>query len=328
MLLNTVQTIDAGALPGAPASGILVPQGVRQDSLVYPQELTQLMGKHRTIYRPNKWRRYIDVEPVASWAHQIEDRKYSEFIEDPVNLNNKSPTQELPMPSFSTSNQFLKIYEFGLAYGVFDRDLELASKVGFALGTENVDACNMAAENFLETVASVGHTANGVTLKGIGNLADVTSVTAVTKAGTGTTWAVATAAEIVEDLHRICDAVITTTKENDEATRVLMPLAQWQKGNKTRTDSLERSAFSIFRAERPGVELAVWDRLSNQGAGVTPCIMAWNNNSPLRPRMLMQRELQFQQALRGTNGWLVPGKLATGGVRCLNPAAVHKMSGL
>lgn len=323
-----IEIFQAGSVPGVSAPSVHVPQGVRQDSLVYPQELTQLMGKHRTLYRPNKWRRFIDVEPVASWAHQIEDRKYQEYIEDPVNLTNKSPTQELPMPSFSTSNQFLKIYEFGLAYGVFDRDVELAAKVGFALSSENITACNMAVENFLETIASVGHTANGVTLIGLGNLADVTPVTASTKAATGTTWAVATAAEIVEDLHRLCDGVIVASKENDEANRIVLPLAQWQKANKTRTDSLERSALSIFRAERPGVEIGVWDKLSTQGSGVTPCAMAWNSNSPFAPKMLMQRELQFSQALRGTNGWLVPGKMATGGVRCLNPTNVCKMSGL
>jgi hypothetical protein len=323
-----IEIFQGGNVPGIAPAGVLVPQGVRQDSLVYPQELTQLMGKHRTLYRPNFWRGIIDVEPVASWAHQIEDRKYQEYIEEPVNLTNKSPTQELPMPSFSTSNQFLKIYEFGLAYGVFDRDLELAAKVGFSLGTENIDACNMAAENFLEVIASVGHTANGVTLKGLGNLADVTSVTAVTKAGTGTTWAVATAAEIVEDLHRLCDGVIIASKQRDKATRIVMPLAQWQKANKTRTDSLERSALTIFRAERPGVEIEIWEPLATQGTSVTPCAMAWNHLSPFRPKMLMQRELQFGQALRGTNGYLVPGKMATGGVRCLNPTNVCKMSGL
>jgi hypothetical protein len=327
MQLGNIQVIDAGQVPGAPKVGILVPQG-RQDSLVYPQELTQLQGKHRPLYRQRKWRQYIGVESVASWAHQIEDRKYNVFIEDPVNLNAKSPTQELPMPSFSTTNQFLKIFEFGLAYGVFDREVELASKVGFSLSDENVQACNMAAENFLEVVASVGHTANGVTLKGLGNLADVTPATAMTKTGGGTAWTSATAKaeELLEDLHVVCDTCETATKENGQCNLILMPLAQMQKLHRTRLTQSERSAFSAWREERPGVQLAVWDALKTSGAGSTPCLIGYDTTSPFAPKMLMQRELQFMQALRGTNGWLVPGKLATGGVRCLNPAGVIKMS--
>lgn len=329
MLIKVFQAGDMPqAVAAAAAVGFKPGAAPRADSLVYPQELTQVMGKQREVYRPRKWRRYIGVEPVATWAQFIEDRRYRSYVEDPVNLTNKSPTQELPMPAFDTSNQTLPIYEFGYAYAYFDRDVELAAHLGISLSTENIEAVNLGAENFLEKVASVGHTANGVTLKGLCNLADLGSATAVTKAATGTTWAVATVQEIVKDLHGICNAVEVASKETEECDRILLPLSQWQTANQVRSDSLERSAIAIFKAERPGVEISVWNRLSDQGAGSTPCAMGWASKSPFAPKMLMQRELQFGQALRGTNGWLVPGKLATGGVRCLNPACVIKMSGL
>ena len=328
-----IQVFQAGDVPGAAsvaaaAAAVGYNPNIRQDSLVYPQELTQLTGRYRELYRPRKWRRYIGVEPVASWAAQIEDRRYSSQMAEPVNLTNKAPTQELPLPSFSTTNQFLPIYEFGTAYAVMDRDIELAQHLGIQLSTEYIDAVNESIEFFLEKVASVGHTTNGVTLKGLGNLPDIGTATAVTKAATGTTWAVATVPELLKDLHGICNAVEIASLENDEATRILVPLAQWQILNQTRSDSLERSALTIFRAERPGVEVSVWNALSNQGAGGTPCAIGYNAGSRFAPKMLMQRELTFGTALRGTNGWLVPGKLATGGVRCLAPQNVIKMSGL
>jgi len=327
-----LQVFSAGAVPGinsaAFSGGVSQHSGsVRQDSLVYPQQLTQLITQARPLYRPLKWRGILGTQNVESWASQIEDRKWQTLVEDPVNLTNKSPTQELPMPALTTSNQFLKIFEFGLAYGVTDRDVELAAKLGIGLTTENVEACNMAFEQFLEKVASVGHTPTG--MKGLGNLADTTAVTAGTKTGGGTTWTgAATVTELVLDMHSLCNQVQTSSKENAEANLIVLPLAQYQQLFIKFTSPLETTAYELFSKQRPGVTIKVWDKLSNQGAGSTPCAMAWDTRDQYGPRMLMQREAEYGTPLRGTNGWLTPGKIATGGVRCINPAAVAKMSGL
>lgn len=330
-----IQVFQAGNVPGASvqqaAAAVGFTPGLRQDSLVYPQELTQVVSKSRELYRPRKWRRYLDTEPVASWAAQIEDRRYRTFVEDPVNLTNKAPTQELPLPSFETSNQYLPIYEFGTAYAYTDRDIELAQHLGIPLAYENIQAANLSVEDFLERVASVGHTANGVTLKGLCNLPDIGTATASVKDGasdTKWTYANTTADKIVADLHAICNAVETNSKETDECTQILLPLAQYRRAREVRTTSLERSALDVFLQERAGVQVSVWDKLKDQGQSVTPCAIGYSRASAFAPRMLMQRELTFGTPLRGTNGWLVPGKLAIGGMRCLAPTHVIKMSGL
>lgn len=329
-----IQVFSAGSIPGVAATAFTngvqpMPNGHFQhvDSQFFPQELTHVTTMDPAeLYRPAKWRRYIPVEPVPVWAQVVEDRKIKQLVEDPVLVSGKAPTQELPMPSYSKDHQFLPLYAFGLAYGYTDDDIMRAAKLGTNLETENVSGCMLAVERFLEKIASVGIT--NPTLKGLGNLADVSSVTAVTKAATGTTWAVATASEIVEDLHRIADSIETNTLETLSCNQILIPLSQYQKANKTRTDSLERSALRIFREERPGVAIDVWNKLSNQGAGSTPCAMALDTTDPNRPKMLMQYELKFGTPLRGTNGWIVPGYVAVSGVRCKNLTAVSKMSGL
>lgn len=333
MLIKVFQGGDiapAAHLADAMARGVQkLAGGVHQDAFAFPQELTQVMGKARAeLYRPLKWRRYIPVEGVDSWAQRIEDRKYTTKVGNPVLASNKGPTQELPMPSFTVGNQFLPIFEFMLAYGYTERDVELAAHIGQSLPTENISACNLGFEQYLETVASVGHTGNGVTMFGLGNLADVGSATAVTKAAGGTTWAVATAAEIAEDLNRIVNAVETASLETSECNLIVLPVAQYQKASTTFTSALQTTALDLFHKMSPGVTVAKWNRLSNQGAGSTPCAMGWDTRDPYGPRMLMQKEATYGTPLRGTNGWLVPGKIATGGVRCINPSAVIKMSGL
>jgi hypothetical protein len=318
-----IQIFQGGSVPNAP-------ENLRADSFAYPQELTQVLTRTKAeLYRPRRWRDYIPVESVETWAQRVEDRRYNFKIENPVLASNKGPTQGVPMPSFTTSNQFLPIYEFLLSYGYTDRDVELAAHLGQSLPSDNQIACNEAFEYYLETVASVGDTSNGVVLKGLGNLADVTSATAENKAsGSDTPWNDATAAEIVTDLVKGCHAVELASKENRKCNLVLLPLAQKQKAATTFTAALESTALDLFRRIMPGVRVESWNVLSNQGAGSTPCAMFLDTTNPYGARMLMQREASYGQPLRGANGWVTFGKIATGGVRAIDPTSIVKMSGL
>jgi hypothetical protein len=56
--------------------------------------------------------------------------------------------------------------------------------------------------------------------------------------------------------------------------------------------------------------------------------MFMDTRNPYGPRMLMQKEASYGTPLRGINGWFVPGKIATGGVRAIDPTSVVKMSAL
>jgi hypothetical protein len=311
------------------SGGVIMPSGglvQRADSLVFPQELTFVTGRERERYRPLFWRNILDVESAPSWARVIEDRQIRTLTEDPVNITQKGPTEELPMPSFSVSKGTFGLFSFGLAYGVTDGDIEYAQRLGINISDEMVYGCNLAFEQFLERVAVVGDTATGMV--GLGNMTGFTPVTATTKAATGTTWAVATAIEMVKDLHLLCDAVYVATKQLNTATDVALPIAQWNLLNETITSSLERTALEVFRAQKPGVTIHVWDRLSTQGTGPTPCAMAWDRNDRFRPKMVIAREATYGQPLRGLNGYLVPGQIKLGGVVCRNTVGVAKMSGL
>ncbi len=311
------------------SGGVQMPVGgaVRQDSLVFPQELTQVTRTSRTIYRPLFWRDILPVESAPSWAQVIEDRKIRTLVEDPVNLTNKGPSEELPLPAFTVSNQFIKLYSFGLAYGYTDEDIELAQHTGLSLSDENIKGCNLAFETFLEKVASVGHSPTG--MKGLGNLADVSTATAANKAaGSDTPWDDATAVEIVKDLHTLADSVYINSKQTARCNRIVLPIAQWNLANQVLTSALERTAMEVFRAQRPEVSFQVWDKLSTQGAGSTPCAMAWDTRDEYGPKMIVAREATYGTPMRGINGWLVPGKIKIAGVVCRNPTNVSKMSGL
>lgn len=313
-------TIDLGSVGDLPAV-----QGVRQDSLVYPKELTQLMGNHRELYRPQLWRTILDVENVNEWAREIEDRKWTADIAEPVNVTNRAPTQELPMPNISTSNTYLKLFKFGLAYGVYDQDIAYASKLGINLGTEGLQAVNTRFETFLENLAAKGDTATG--MKGLGNLADVSAVTKGTQAS-GTTWATATTAEIVADLHAICNAVELNSKQNAKCDTLVLSLTRSFYLDQKRSDSLERTPWEIFQSQRGGVQRLHWELIGDQGAGSTQPLFGFAKNWEYAPKMVMQHEVRYLPAMRGTLGYVVPAIISTAGVRCLAPQVVCKMSGI
>lgn len=310
--------------------GVQIPTGglvQRADSLVFPQELTYVTGRERERYRPLFWRDILDVESAPTWARVIEDRQIRTLTEDPVNITQKGPTEELPMPSFSVSKGTFTLFSFGLAYGVTDGDIEYAQRLGINIPDEMVWGCNLAFEQFLERVAVIGDTATGMV--GLGNLSGVSTATAANKAsGNDTPWNDATALEMVKDLHTLCDSVYINTKQLNTATDIALPIAQWNLLNETLTTALERTALEVFRAQKPGVRFHVWDRLSNQGSGQTPCAMAWDRNDRFRPKMVIAREATYGQPMRALNGYLVPGQIKIGGVVCRNTIGVSKMSGL
>lgn len=314
--------IDLGGPVALPAT---LDPNVRQDSLVYPEQLNQLTAQSRTLYRPQIWRSVIEVESVNAWTEQVEDRKWDAHVEEPVNMTRRAPTAELPMPNLSTSREFHKLFDFGLAYGVYDRDLVVAQKLGVNLANEDLLAVNTKIETFLENTAAKGHTATGMV--GFGNLADTTAVSKGSQ-GSGTTWTTATTDEIVADLHSVCNAVEVESKQNARCTRLVVSLERSFRLFQIRSDSLERSPWEIFKAIRPGVELVVWDLMKDQGAGGTQPLIGYDHRWEYAPRMLMRAEAHSLPAMRGVNGYVIPMMFSTGGVRCKAPQVVCKMSGI
>ncbi len=294
-------------------------------SLVFPQELTYVTRRARERYRPLKWRGILLVESAPSWAQFVEDRKERSFIDDPVNVTEKGPTEELPEPAFSVSKGTIKLFNFGYSYSYTDDEIDEAAHLGISLDLQKVDAVNLGAENFLEKVAADGHTATG--MLGLNSLTDTTAVTAVTKTAGGTTWAVATAVEIVKDLNALVDGVVLASKETQEADTIVLPLAQYQIGNSLLSSALERTPFEIFRAQRKEdgkqpPKFRVWNKLT---AG---SMFAFDSRDEYGPKMLISKEFRYKQALRLLNGWRVPGNMKIGGLVCRNRTAVCKMTGL
>lgn len=308
-------------------------------SLVFPQELTSVNQVTRAKFRPLKWRAIVLPEQnVPTWARFVEDRRIREFVGDPVAIDNRGANAGLPSPAFSVSKQTKGLYSFGYSHEYSDDEVAEALQCGIQLPTEQLSALTRGAETFLDRIAAEGLAEPG--LEGLGTLPDVTPVTAITKAATGTTWAVATALEIYNDLVKLVNACPVATKETSAIDTIVMPLAQYQLANAPLTSALERTPLQLFRQNHPQVSrILVWDRLgtgnlpgqtgnAGLGAGNTPCIIGFDSTDDDGPRMLLPRELTQNQPVRTDFGWKIASHLKTGGVICRNQTAIMKMSGL
>jgi hypothetical protein len=294
-------------------------------SLVFPQELTYVNRRAVAKYRPLEWRKILPVEQVPAWAEVVEDRRERSFVEDPVNVTAKGPTEELPEPSFSVANGYIKVFSFGYSYSFTDEEIQKAQHLGIPLQQKKVDAVTMGAENFLEKLAADGLTVGGgVSMLGINTLTDTTAITAVTKTGGGTAWsATATSAEIVADLHALADGVENASLQTSKCDTILLRLPQYQVANIRMSSALERTPLEIFRAQRPGVRVLVWNKLTSGTA------VAADSRDEDGMRMLMQGEFQWGTPLRLLTGWRVPGFLrGVGGLVCRNRTPICKMTGL
>lgn len=293
-------------------------------SLVFPTELTHVNRRAVAKYRPLKWRGILPVETAPEWAEVIEDRRERSFVEDPVNTTNKGPTEELPEPAFSVSNGYLKVYNFGYSYSYTDDEIGQAAHLGIPLSEKKASAVLFGGEQFLEKIASDGLTiGGGQSMLGLNTLPDTTPITAVTKTGGGTAWsATALSSEIVADLHALADGVTNASLETAECDTIILRLPQYQVANIRMSSALERTPLEIFRAQRPGVRILVWNKLTSGTA------FAYDSRDEDGPKMLLPKELRWGTPLRLLNGWRTPAYLKVGGLVCRNRTPVCKMTGL
>lgn len=158
---------------------------------------------------------------------------------------------------------------------------------GMNLLTAKGSAMRLAYERHREQITFYGYSALG--FNGYIATPNVPTTTAGTKAATGTTWAVATPAEIVKDVVTAFTTVVTNTNDVFRPNRVVLPLAQWlQIGGMniggTAGSLQNESVLSYLKRTLPEiagqeVEIVALRYLSGAGAGATNRMIVETVNS-------------------------------------------------
>lgn len=300
-------------------------------ALALPRELSYVMNNVRNHRRPFKWRSImqIDTSPPV-WADRVEISKVTEKARL-VPTDDLGPG-DLPRASIDLDTTTFKLLEFGAAYHYMDRELEKAARLRVNPATERAMATTRAAEQVLEETAASGDPF-GKGLTGLGNDPNITSVVAGTKGAGGTTWAVATVTELLDDLHAMVNAVEVNSKETQIADTIILPQAQFNiLTSKMHPDTAQTAMVlakeQLTKRHNAPVRIMVWDRFATLGAGVTPRACAFNASDKDVCSFLLPRDFTANAPERIKRGWEVEQFLIMGGCKVLDASGAVYMDAL
>lgn len=309
-------------------------QLVQDASVPLARDLNYVLQHVKDNYRPTKWAQVFGglIESVPDWAENWEISKI-------VGTGSIRPAGQIgpvdaPKGDISRSTTTGRMIEMINGYGYFNRELVRAARLGVNPSVERAMAQAQAADEFMDQLCATGDSF-GLGFTGIANNGSVddTLVVATTKASTNTAWTDAVAADfdlVMTDLHRVTDAVYTTSKERRVADTILLPLDEYQSLNRMRPANYSDNALTTFmkewtaKAGKP-TRMVVWDRLAAIGSiSSGPRVVAFDSNK-LVVALMQGKAYGVDQVLEVPRGFEAFASLVTGGVRILDESGIRYM---
>ncbi len=310
-------------------------QLIEDASVPLARDLNFVLQTVRDNYRPTKWAQVFGglIEAVPDWAENWEISKI-------VGTGSIRPAGQLgpvdvPKGDFSRSTTTGRMIEMINGYGYFNRELIRAARLGVNPSVERAMAQAQAADEFMDQLCCTGDSF-GLGFTGIGNNSDVAGALVAadaTKTGSVTGWTTALAADydkVLNDCHKLTDAVYSTSKERRVSDTMLLPLDEYQALNRLRPANYSENALTTFmrewqaKAGKP-VRMVVWDRLAAIGSiSSGPRLVAFDSNR-LVVALMQGKAYGVDQVLEVPRGFEAFASLVTGGVRILDQSGIRYM---
>lgn len=299
--------------------------------VTYPEILQHALNDVTDQYRPRKFRAVLGEQvshEVPFWAQEVAHQTISESAElQPVPQGGIG--MDLPQAQVNMIRETLPMLKFGGGVSWADDEIVSGEKTGIRLDVARANASARKSEQILDAIAAGTEVFAGLTMPGLGTVPGSGTATASTKAAGGTTWAVATFEELLDDLHTVANSIDENSKEVYQCSKIVLPQAQYNivMSKHFGVDSKE-TVLQVFLQQRPEIEVFKWNPFATLGAGSTPCALAWDASDPDVAKMLISREYSPDQPRRMSGGWVVDYFMKTGGVLSRSPLGISKMSGL
>lgn len=252
-----------------------VPEAMRIDaneSAILSRQLELVKSQLFNVqYAKTKARQFIPESPdkdaaatsivYRAWDYAGRAKIVGDYSDD-------IPTVDGALTEFPSPIRTLAV---GYRWSIFD--VARAAKAGFQLSTMKAMAARDAIEREIDTIAALGDSAYG--LPGFLTNASIPLVTPITG-----TWAGATSAQILADMHKLSNAVTTQTKEVIDADTLLLPTAAFQivATKQLGTDN-DATVLTTFLKQSPYVKnVDQWDKLNTAGVGAVQRAVAYKRD--------------------------------------------------
>lgn len=307
------------------------------ENIFFQRELeTILTEQFNVVYATLKGRQLIPSGPfgVDSWA---ETYTYDQYDSKGKAAHISDLADDFPQVK-PTGLQFNnKVQMFGDAFGYSVFELQAAAAKGKPLDRTLAMIARDVCEQLVDNLSVTGDSALG--LKGITNLANTLTQAPGTKANgaaTNTTgWLdvsgniVATADEMLADLHALYIKPVTNSLEVEKPTRILLPTAQYYAAVKTYRSTLsDMSVLDAFKSTHDNCDVQSWERMKAVGpASGYDLAIAYEPNPRKLRHVLPVDFTQAAPQMRNMK-YLVNCYFRSGGLIAPYPQSIALMEGI
>lgn len=235
-------------------------------------------------------------------------------------------SDDLPAVNLHGTEQSQRIQAYGVSFNYSIDEVQAMALLGRSLEQDRANVARKVLEQKIDQISFNGDSAAG--LKGIANLSGTATATPATKGGGGTTWAIATADELIEDLNTLVRQQAVDTLEIERPTKILMPTSQFQIISNKRVSALsDRTVLNWWMGNNPGISVESWERLAGAGTNGVDRLIAYEPTEE-NVKLLMPLEFTMQPPQLRNMSYVVNCWVKSGGVVNPYPKAVLYMDGV
>lgn len=285
--------------------------------------------KRRTYDTKYKNLKAYDLLPVSSEAPAGADRiTFQRYTNVGFAKVIADYSHDLPRADVYGTEDSVKVYSVGDAYGYNVKEIRRAQMAGMNLTDRKAQAARRAIDSKINAIALLGESEYNI--QGLIDYPGITEYT-VPADGTGSVkgWDKKTPDQIVRDLAGLVTAVVDLTNGVEVPDTLILPLDKYQHIANTRmTDGNDKTILQFFLQNNPFIKTVDWlTELSGAGAGGTDRMMCY----PKDPNNLtLEIPLFFEQLPEQWKGFeaVIPCEAETAGVIVYYPLSVAYGDGI
>ena len=230
---------------------------------------------------------------------------------------------DLPRVDVQAKEFTAPIKSLGNAYGFSIQDVRRAAMSGASLETRRAAMARRAHEQAIDEIGAFGNAAAG--LPGFLNNTNIPIV-----APDNAPWATATALEIIADLNKLTNSIITVTKDVEKPDTLILDLASFQLVNTmpmSSTGDADKTVLKFFLDNNPYIQaIDSWTKLEDAGAAGVTRIVAYRRDPEVLQMVIPQEFEQLPPQARNLE-FVIPCHSRKGGVKIHYPLACAFMDG-
>lgn len=317
----TDQRFDAWSRRIAAETGLFEREDANETA-VFARQLEYVYSKTYDVKYPEfKARLFIPLD--TSVPAGAETYTYRQFDEVGMASLIADYSTDLPNVTMFGKEFTGKCRSLGTSYTYSIQDVRRASLAGVPLETSLPRVARRVTEAKIDSIAAFGDAASG--LGGFLNAANVPLITPTTG-----TWSTATADQIIADLDKLVNSIVTTTNGIHVPDTLLLPIAQFLRlNNLQKSAASDKTVLQWYLENNPFIKnIDHWYLLDLANAALNgPRAVCYQRSPDVLGLVIPQEFEQFPpQSLN--LAFRVPCHARVGGVKVTYPLAMAYMDGI